>query len=220
MTWRVHWLEAQGDLTLWRDQITAEVETAWHAVADLTETPPLDILVQRHRRTVIPQLGIGGRAHHEHLLAISLDPDNPNFTNSLINGALRRTLAHEVHHCLRMAGPGYGRTLGEALVSEGLAGHFTRRLFASPPEPWECAVDAETLRAHHPSPAELSSSPYDHRAWFFGHGGGHPRWLGYILGHHLVGQWLERASPVDGSAMVNIAAEIVLANAPAMTTRN
>ncbi len=31
-----------------------------------------------------------------------------------------------------MAGPGYGRTLGEVLVSEGLSGQFTRQLFANP----------------------------------------------------------------------------------------
>ncbi len=41
---------------------------------------------------------------------------------SLDDGAFRRTIAHVVHRCLRMAEPGYGRTLGEALVSQGLAG--------------------------------------------------------------------------------------------------
>ncbi len=219
MTWRLHWLEAEGDLTPRRHQIASEIATARCAVAGNVATPPLDILVQRCRHAVIPRIGMGGRAHRDRLLAISLDPDNPNFANSLANGAIRRTVTHEVHHCLRMAGPGYGRTLGEALVSEGLAGHFTRRLFATLPEPWECAVDEETVRSHHPSPAELSSSSYDHRAWFFGHGGHRPRWLGYTLGHHLVGRWLERTGPVDGSALINVAAEIVLANAEARTTR-
>jgi hypothetical protein len=78
----------------------------------------------------------------ESLFSLTLDPDNPNFERSLGDGDLRRTIAHEVHHCMRMAGPGYGWTLGEALVSEGLAGQFVHRLFGSPPEPWECAVSA------------------------------------------------------------------------------
>lgn len=34
------------------------------------------------------------------------------------------TIIHELHHCSRSAGRGYGRTLLEALVSEALAQHF------------------------------------------------------------------------------------------------
>ena len=58
------------------------------------------------------------------MFSMTLDPDNPNFAASLEGGAVHRHIVHEVHHCLRMAGPGYGWTLGEALVSEGLAGQF------------------------------------------------------------------------------------------------
>ena len=67
-------------------------------------------------------------AYRPGLFGLTLDPDNPQFATCISDGTLRRQVAHEVHHCLRMAGPGYGRVLGEALVSEGLAGHFTRRL--------------------------------------------------------------------------------------------
>jgi hypothetical protein len=106
---------------------------------------------------------------------LALDPDNPNFTVCLGDGTLRRQVAHEVHHCLRMGGPGYGRTLSEALVSEGLAGHFTRRLFDNPPEPWECAVDDEVLHAHRPDKETPSAKWYNHAEWFFGTGGRRPR---------------------------------------------
>jgi hypothetical protein len=106
-------------------------------------------------------------------------------------GDLRRTVAHEVHHCLRMAGPGYGWTLGEALVSEGLAGRFVSRLFGSPSESWECAVSDEERRANLPDNTTLLSTGHDHLAWFFGFGGCHPRWLGYTLGYRIVGDWLD-----------------------------
>lgn len=81
------------------------------------------------------------------MFSLTIDPANPNFAHSLRDGDLRRAVAHEAHRCMRMAGPGYGWSLGEALVSEGLAGHFASRLFDSPPAPWECAVTDEVLRA-------------------------------------------------------------------------
>ena len=211
MDWRLHWLEAEGGLGSWRERITAEVEAAWEAAARLVPTPPLDILVQRLPGAVIPEIGMVGHAYRKGLFALTLDPDNPHFATSLDEGALRRQITHEAHHCLRMAGPGYGRTLGEALVSEGLAGQFTGRLFGSPPEPWERAVDEAVLRTHLPDAAALTALGYDHNAWFFGAGGQRPRWLGYTLGYRIVGKWLADVAAVDGDTWVNVPAEAVLA---------
>ncbi|MES0476805.1 MULTISPECIES: DUF2268 domain-containing putative Zn-dependent protease [Citrobacter freundii complex] len=42
-----------------------------------------------------------------------------------------------LHHAARWQGPGYGSTLGEALVSKGLADHFSLELFGGEPELWE-----------------------------------------------------------------------------------
>ena len=69
-----------------------------------------------------------------------------HINTAVTDGTLRRHVAHEVHYCLRMGGPGYGRSLGEALVSEGLAGRFVAKLFGNAPEPWECAIDAAALK--------------------------------------------------------------------------
>lgn len=99
-----------------------------------------------------------------------------------------------------MAGPGYGWMLGEALVSEGLAGQFVSRLFNSPSEPWECAVTDEVLEANLPDNATLLGNGHDHRAWFFGFGGRYPRWLGYTLGYRIVGDWLETRGDLSGDA--------------------
>ena len=211
MEWRLHWLEAEGELSSWRERITSEIEAAWEAVARLVHTPLLDILVQRLPGAVIPEIGMVGQAYRKGLFALTLDPDNPHFSASLNEGALRRQVTHEAHHCLRMAGPGYGRTLGEALVSEGLAGQFTRRLFGSRPEPWERAVSEDVLLAHRPDVAELTAPNYNHNAWFFGAGGHRPRWLGYTLGYEIVGKWLTDAGDVDGDTWVSVPADAVLA---------
>lgn len=217
MTWHLHWLEASGDLGPWRDAITAEVAVARRAIAGLMPLRPLDILVQRHAGGVIPETGTGGRAYHAGLFALTIDPANPNFERALTDGDIHRTVAHEAHHCLRMAGPGYGWTLGEALVSEGLAGRFVQRLFGSDPEPWECAVDDAALAAHRPDAATLAARSHDHAAWFYGIGGRYPRWLGYTLGYRIAGDWVRANPDADGDTWVNVPADAVLAAARGRT---
>src|SRR5215813_6028282 len=143
--WTIHWLEASGDLRPWRPSIAAEIEATRGIVGSLVTPPRLDILVERSSR-VIAEIGMVGHAYRHSLFSLSVDPDNPRFEPSLHDGTLRRQVAHEVHHCLRYAGPGYGKTLGEAMVSEGLAGQFASRLFGSPPEPWERVARSEERR--------------------------------------------------------------------------
>jgi len=210
--WVQHWLD--GDLAPWRDRVEAEIEKARQRVARLVEPPKIEIIVQQIPENIIPELGVGGYTPGARVLFLALDPGSPHFVESLGNEALQRMVVHEVHHCLRWDGPGYGRTLGEALVSEGLAGRFASILYDSPPEPWECAVAPADAAAHFPDAATLAASDYDHRAWFFGTGGTYPRWLGYTLGYLVAGAWLRSVREVDVERLVNVPAAEVLAAWP------
>jgi len=213
MSWHVHWLEASGDLHPWRETIAADIAIARDAISGMLPLPTLDILVERGSDEPLPETGTTGFAYRPSLFSLTLDPDNPNFATALSNGDIRRTVVHEVHHCLRMAGPGYGATLGETLVSEGLAGQFVSHLFGTPPEPWESAVSDSVLAAHRPDPAMLAGTDHDHGAWFFGRGGRYPRWLGYTLGYRIVGDWLAAGPAPDGDTWVHVPADTVLAAA-------
>lgn len=207
--WSLHWLEASGRLEDYRSAILAEFTAAYRALSEILPPPRLDILVQRLAGETIPELGVGGHAYRASLLAMTVDPGNPNFEGSLSAGALRRQILHEVHHCLRMAGPGYGWTLGEALVSEGLAGQFVGKLLGTAPEPWEKAVGVTELRRTPVEASELSSGDYDHPAWFYG-GGRHARWLGYSLGYRMVESWLAEAGDIEPTAWINVPAAAVI----------
>ncbi len=211
MDWCLHSLEAEGDLTPWRERILFDVQTARESFSRRLGTSPVDILVQRLSGAVIPEIGMGGHAFRKGLLTLTLDPENQHFAACLEEGAFCRTLVHEVHHCMRMGAMGYDRTLGEALVSEGLAGQFTGWLFGTPPEPWECAVDKDALRAHRPTASMPSDPAYDHNAWFFGAGRTRPRWLGYTLGYDIARKWIAKAGAVDGDTWVSVPPETVLA---------
>ena len=211
MDWRLHWLEAEGDLTPWRDVILAEVEAAKLAIARLMPPCTLDILIWRRAWPVIAEIGMGGICRGKYLFELGLDPCSPNFVHALTNSALRRQVAHEVHHCMRNAAIGYGETLGEALVSEGLAGRFVERIFGTAPEPWENALDEASLRAHLPDDALLASTEYSHDNWFYGRDPRLPRWLGYTLGYRIVGDWLAAVPAPDAASWAGVPAETVLA---------
>ncbi|NHN83576.1 hypothetical protein GOB93_02835 [Acetobacter musti] len=207
--WHLHWLTAGGTPNLpVREAVMAGRDEAFLALAGLRRPPALDILVNCSR-AVIPETGCGGRALRPDLFELRLDPKNAALGGNLATGVIRRTILHEVHHCMRMAGPGYGLTLGEALVSEGLAGRFVQHLLRTPPEPWECAVGEEVLPDFMPSDEQLWTRPYDHAGWFFGAGGRYPRWLGYSLGFWLAGCWVRSVRP-EGEAWTGVSAREVI----------
>lgn len=208
--WTLHWLEASGSLADHRAAVLKAFEAAYQAISTLMPAPRLDILIQRLPGETLPEMGLVGRAYRSTMFSMTLDPDNPNFLASLRDGALLRHIVHEVHHCLRMAGPGYGWTLGEAMVSEGLAGQFVRRVLGSEPEPWEQALTVADLRREPVATQALEASYYDHSAWFFGTGE-HPRWLGYSLGDQMVGSWLAAVGDIDVATWVNVPAGEIIA---------
>ena len=169
------------------------IGTAIAAVRARVETlgPPQRIVftLNANRTQVIGRLGFGGACYDPHAIRLSFDPKNENMERHL-DETLERTIAHEYHHALRWAGPGYGAKLGAALASEGLAGHFVRQLYGCEPEPWERAVSQADLapwrlRAHE----AFEARDHGHARWFYG-ADGFPPWLGYALGFDLVGRHL------------------------------
>lgn len=196
--WRLHWLEAAGSLSPWREVLTAEIRTGCQAADRRVSLPAIDIVVQNVPRSGIPELGMGANAYRPNCFSLTLDPHHPRFADSVAEGAVQRLVVHELHHCLRFAAIGWNHTLGDALVSEGLAGHFVHECLETPPELWETALGAEALaawagRAHD----EAEALRYDHAAWFHGSNlpyrrddAAPPRWAGYAIGFDLVGRYL------------------------------
>jgi hypothetical protein len=199
-------------LTPWRAQILSEIEATREAVSTLVAAPTLAVELRHTPGRVIPEIGMVGYAPSATHFSLTFDSTNPHFAPSLADGTLRRQVAHEVHHCLRHAGPGYGQSLGEALVSEGLAGQFVNRLYDTPPEPWEKALAPRDAWRFLPDERTLGSSMYNHSAWFFGTGG-YPRWLGYTLGYLLAGRWRALEPEANGARLVNVTAAEVIAAA-------
>jgi hypothetical protein len=151
-----------------------------HVTADATEA--------------IPGIGVGGFSGRDGNPQIAIDV-NRGALHKALETWIPLTVAHELDHSSRIrTGPGYGKTLGEAIVSEGLADHFAAEVFPDAPKaPWDDAVTKDQereswLRARR---SLWSRFGYDHAEWFFG-AGSFPHWVGYTLGYDIVGAYLDR----------------------------
>lgn len=176
----IHFLNARNALNPVMPEARAAARAAVAAAGDHITLPRFDLVI-RAGDEVMTGWGIGGYAPAPGQIQITLDP--ARFSPDLFV----RTLVHEFHHLIRWDGPGYGKSLGEALVSEGLAGHFVLHVLGGAPDPWDAVAPSDGLMRR--ASNEWSRRDYDHAEWFFGKGAVR-RWSGYGLGHRLIAEYL------------------------------
>ncbi|WP_297203349.1 DUF2268 domain-containing putative Zn-dependent protease [uncultured Pluralibacter sp.] len=183
----LHFLNARETLTPHKVWITSCLQEAWYTAAPLLTLPAIDIVIKSGTQT-IPEKGVGAFTPEANVIYITLDPDSAALRFQPEN-TLGRLFLHELHHAARWNGPGYGFSLGEVIVSEGLAGQFVLEAAGGAPEPWE-ALDAGLVHNSLAAvDAQWESRNYSHAEWFFG-AGALPRWLGYSVGFNLVAEYL------------------------------
>ena len=144
-------------------------------------------------------------------MIVSIDGTPPGGLKAAVETWVPAALAHELHHSSRVRmGPGYGITLAEALVTEGLADHFVAEAFPdTPPQPWDDALSEDQETEVWEMAQAVLEVPYgyDHRAWFFGRGDV-PRWAGYTLGYRITRAYL--GDDVSASSAVGTKAGTVI----------
>lgn len=156
-------------------------------------------------RRSIPGYGVGGYTPNARSVLIWLDPTASNVPD-LISHRLAWIVAHELHHSVRWRSPGYGSTLLEAMVSEGLADQFALQVLGGTTPPWTSALSTEQVASVHQRAASaMNNDRYDHAEWFFG-SGDIPRWAGYTLGFRLVDVYLESNPGSTPAGLVDISA--------------
>lgn len=200
----IHILNAQQKLTDDSEWLRINLTDTYEQAKRLMPIPSLDVVVKAGN-FVIPEKGYLGFCPEPGVIYITIDPENPAFSKNDTH-SIKRMFAHELHHAARWAGPGYGSTVGEAIVSEGLAGHFSLELFGGEPEPWE-KIKSDILQHYNPYLLEnWHRSDYDHNAWFYGTVD-LPRWLGYSAGFNLISRYLAAFPHLKASMLVNINAD-------------
>lgn len=204
----LHILNARHQLANMEEWLSERLNDAFSVSAQHLPLRNTDVIVKAGK-AVIPEKGHLGYAPEKGLIYVTVDPENPA-VQANASQSLERMLAHELHHSSRWDGPGYGRTLGEALVSEGLAGHFAQEAYGGESEPWE-QLSVNTLRPYvSKAKAEWLNPEYNHVEWFFG-SEAFPTWVGYSLGYQVVGHYLTAHSDARASRLVHAGAVDFLA---------
>jgi uncharacterized protein YjaZ len=187
----LHVLDARGTMSALRSRVEGAFLDSVRRVSLLLPIDTIDVVVSCSK-FVVPETGFGGYCPSADVLYIWIDPQNPNLLANF-DAEFLATLGHELHHCMRNRGPGYGRTLGEALVSEGLACHFETELRGGAVPFYARALDAGSLTALRERAHAARNSSYNHRAWFFGsQSEGIPMYAGYSVGFSIVGHYMDR----------------------------
>lgn len=189
---KLHILNAHSKFTSYQEQIESVFALSAQRVTETLSISNVDVVFYLDPESVIPEFGIGGYSPSGDRVMIAADPDNANFATSLKNEFLT-TLGHELHHCLRWRTVGYGHTLLEALVSEGLACHFETELRPGIVPFYATALEADEI-PHFFAKAipSLSDPNYSHSEWFFGQNDEIPLHTGYTLGFELVSRYIRQ----------------------------
>jgi uncharacterized protein YjaZ len=199
---KLHIGNAGGQLDSLEQDIREAFRLAKDAALKRFKVDGVDIFVLRSDFGVIKELGFGGFTASENTIFCYIGKN----IKSIDKKRLSSILLHELHHAKRDGAVGYGETLGEALVSEGLACLLEEEYLGEVPiyskDKLGGAVVARAKK-------ELDAKQYDHDAWFYGTAD-LPRWAGYTLGYDVCKKYADKNGKSAGK-LTEIRAKEILA---------
>jgi Predicted Zn-dependent protease (DUF2268) len=171
------------------------------------------VIIIEQSANVTPQTGeLGYTDPTTGQVLIQLDPRSQVPFSETLAVWLPEALAHEIHHSVRtLAGPGFGTTLGEFFVSEGMASAFFHQAFPGTNAPWDNAlsvVQEHTLWDR----AKLllnQTGLQDYEQWFYG-GDGVPEWAGFTIGYHIAEDYIQHHPGTTAASLVATPAATIL----------
>ncbi|MDQ1900870.1 DUF2268 domain-containing putative Zn-dependent protease [Paracoccus sp. WLY502] len=195
--WTLHLLNTRHALTPVLAEIRQASRDAVARVSDHVDLPDFDLVV-RAQSDRSADGAVQGHCPAPGVVEIAVTPDR--FDPAHFTRALVRQMAHLV----RWEGPGYGKSLGEALVSEGVAGHFVLQVLGGQADALDSVRPAQgTLRQ---AMNEWARRDYDHPRWFGGKGDLR-KGTGNSLGHRLIAEHLAQATGDTAASLVTAPAE-------------
>lgn len=157
---------------------------------------PYNITLYPNSNWVIPHTGENGYAPTKDWLQLSIDlTGKTHKVNNLIQKRLPATIYHEMNHLKRWSTVGYGHTLLEEIISEGLACSFEHKMWQTDQVPFYLEDEKNILKMLVLVKKQLAKKDqrFSHADWFFGTNPKIPKWLGYKLGFYIVEKALANA---------------------------
>lgn len=160
-------------------------------IKDLDIKKPFDVTIYPNHKWTEETDGVDGDALSAGVLQVRLDLRNEKFPlNILLGTPLKGLIYHETNHVARWQGPGYGWTLFEATISEGLATVYEKMITEPHPMPHADYSNIAELLPYYKNRNRDEDKGYNHSSWFFGMDTNYPKYLGYKVGTYIVDQAL------------------------------
>lgn len=160
---------------------------------------------------VIPQTGTNGYTNPASgVITIGLEQTPQASFSTIMQLWLARTLSHEIDHSVRvLAGPGFGLTLLEQIITEGISSAFDMSAFPGTPNPWDRAISRSQECALWKQAQGLLGQSGLYDAWMFGQSG-IPHWTAFTIGYDIVTDYRQRHPDMSWSAITAASAATIL----------
>jgi len=193
-----------------QDMLTQQITVHAQKSMELLSIPRLTTTVFPNHALCIPETGEGGYTPSEHEMELYIDPTKSDTElTHIIKNIIPSTIYHEAHHAARWIKPGYGETLLEGMITEGLGCMFAEEQFSLFIPPWMTYSKEEIAKLTKISLTHnLSHESYDHTEWFFGKG--EKFWLGYKVGTYIVRE-AKKQSGLTALTMTHMTAKEIFA---------
>lgn len=160
----------------------------------------MDAVVIDAPEMTIPEWGVGGYTYGPHIIIVGLDP-----AATVDSHHIERTLVHEFHHTMRWRGPGCGGSLGQMLVSEGMAQLFEEEVLGEAPFFSRVSITDDEIAA---ARAVLYEPEFSQTKWFFG-ADGITFSFGYTYGYRVCSAYAN-ATGKPASKLIGVPSREVL----------
>ena len=161
---------------------------------------------------VIPQTGTNGYTDPDTAdITIGFGPTPQASLSTIMRLWLPRAFSHETDHSVRiLAGPGFGGSLLEQLITEGISSAFDTAAFPGTADPRDRAIthSQECALWKQAQPLLGQTGLYDQ--WMFG-GGGIPHWTGFTIGYDIVTGYHQHHPDTGWPAITAASAATILA---------
>ena len=190
----IHLLNAHHALTPVLSQVRQAARDAVARASGHATLPDFDLVI-RAQADRSAEGAVQGHAPVPGVIEMAVTPDRFDPVQ------FARGLVRQMAHLARWSGPGPGKSLGEALVGEGLAGHFVLQVMGGQPDALDTVRPAPgTLRQ---AMNEWARRDFDRSRWFLGKGDLR-RGTGNGIGHRLIAEHLAQ-NPGDSAALLALA---------------
>lgn len=182
------------------------------AIQDLNIQKPFDVTMYPNHAWTEETDGVDGEAFSGGLLQLRIDLRNEkNKIDDLLGDPLKATIYHECNHILRWQSVGYGTSLIEATISEGIATSYEKMICAPYVIKHADHSNIEELLKYYRERNKDEDTTYNHWEWFFGTHNKYPRWLGYKVGSYIVDEAMKNKPSMTFTEITKMSAEEILA---------